>query len=377
MNVVIIIPTYNEKENIIKLISVLEEEVFPTIKNHTMSILVADDTSPDGTGEEVKKLMGKWKNLELSIGKKHGLGAAYIRAMEYAIEKMDADVVFEMDADFSHDPFKVTEFLEKIEKGNDFVLGTRYSDGGSIPNDWGFRRKMYSILGNFVVRAILMRFTIHDWTGGYRAIRKEVFLKEKEKLKPYTGYTFQVAFLHMALQDGFKAAEVPIQFPDRTKGESKITSGQYIKHLLTYIISARIKELIWGKFGKFLVVGGVGFIVNAIVLETLVKFADWHPAGANLVGAAFAIFSNYNFNNLWTFKDRKSKTIMSYLTRLISFYASSAFGVIFIQTGTIFIGTHTIGEQYYFLYFIFGTGLLLIWNFTMYSKVIWKHKPQG
>ena len=116
MKAVIIIPTYNEKGNIEKLIGVLEEEVFPPIKNYEMAILVADDTSPDGTADVVRQLMGKYKNLEIIVGKKEGLGAAYMRGMTYAIEKMNADVVFEMDADFFHDPKKVPEFLQKLTK---------------------------------------------------------------------------------------------------------------------------------------------------------------------------------------------------------------------------------------------------------------------
>lgn len=373
---IIILPTYNEKGNIEKIIPVLIEEVFSKIETWDMRILVADDTSPDGTAEIVKDMMKKYKQVYLLEGPKQGLGAAYIRAMDYAIKELDADVVFEMDADFFHDPKKIPEFLKKIDDGYDFVVGTRYSAGGSIPSNWAPKRKFYSIIGNLVVRIIFTRFSIHDWTGGYRAIKKEVFLKEKNKLAIFKGYRFQVGFLHTAVQDGFKIAEVPFQAKDRTTGTSKMEGAETIIDTLQYVVSARIKELMFGKFGKFLVVGGVGFIVNALVLELLVKFADWHPAGANLVGAAFAIFSNYNFNNLWTFKEQKSASLTSYLTRLVGFYASSSFGVIFIQTGTIFVGTHVIGEQYYFIYFIFGTGLLLIWNFTMYSKFIWKKKPQ-
>jgi dolichol-phosphate mannosyltransferase len=210
---------------------------------------------------------------------------------------------------------------------------------------------------------------------GYRAIKKEVFIKERDKLSIFKGYRFQVGFLHTAVADGYKIAEVPFHAKDRTTGVSKMEGAETIIDTLSYVITARIKELVFGKFGKFLVVGGVGFVLNAIVLQVLVQYADWHPASANLVGAALAIFSNYNLNNLWTFKDEKSRTIFSYAKKLIGFYASSSFGVIFIQTGTIFLGTHFIGEQYYFLYFIFGTGLLLIWNFTMYSKFIWRNKP--
>lgn len=374
MNVVIIIPTYNEKGNIEKLISILQEDIFPKIKNHTMSILVVDDSSPDGTAEEVKKLMGKWGNIDLDIGEKHGLGAAYVRGMTYAIDKMKADILFEMDADLSHDPKKIPEFLKKIDEGYDMVIGTRYTQGGSIPNNWGLHRKLYSIFGNLLVRTILMRFKIHDWTGGYRALKKEVFLKEKHELTDFKGYTFQVSFLHKTVRDGFKVGEVPIQFTDRTLGRSKIAPREYIIDLLVYIIRARIRELIKGRFGKFLMVGGIGFIINALVLRTLVEFGNWHPASANLVGASIAIFSNYNLNNIWTFKERQSTSITSYLLKLIGFYASSSFGVVCIQTGTIFVGTHVIGQQYYFIYFLIGTFFLLIWNFTIYNKIIWRKK---
>ena len=376
MKVVIIIPTYNEKGNIERLIKILEEEIFPKIKNHDMGILVADDNSPDGTEEEVRKLMEKWQNIELSIGERKGLGAAYVRAMTYAVETLKADVVFEMDADLSHDPYKIPIFLKKIDEGFDMVIGTRYSSGGSIPPNWPIQRKAFSIFGNLTVRIILMRFKIHDWTGGFRALRKEVFLKEKSELTAFRGYTFQVSFLHKVSRDGFKIAEVPIHFTDRTLGRSKIVPREYIVDLLKYVITARIKEILTGPFGKFVVVGGIGFIINAIVLRTGVESFKLTPSVANLCGAALAIFSNFNFNNIWTFKEHKTTTISSYIKKLLQFYMTSAFGVIFIQTGTIFLGDNLIGRRYYFIYFLIGTALLLVWNFTIYSKFIWKKKSQ-
>ncbi len=372
MKIVIIPATYNEKGNIERLITILEEEVFPKIKNHEMYILVADDNSPDGTGDEVRKLMKKWKNIGISSGERKGLGAAYIRGMSYAVEKLSADLMFEIDADLQHDPHRIPEFIKKIEGGCDMVVGNRYSDGGSIPENWPLVRKIFSVAANIFVRTVFTKFSIHDWTGGYRALKKEVFLKEKPKLDNYRGYIFQISFLHKAVRDGFEIGEIPFHFSDRTLGNSKIAPLGYITDVVKYVVFSRIKELIFGKFGKFLVVGGVGFAINATVLRTLVEYLSWHPVSANLVGGALAIFSNYNFNNVWTFKDRRNKGFVSYALRLIGFYLSSGIGVFFVQTGTIFILTYLFGKENYFTYFLIGTFFLLIWNFTMYNKIIWK-----
>ncbi|OGH06429.1 MAG: hypothetical protein A2W22_06520 [Candidatus Levybacteria bacterium RBG_16_35_11] len=375
MKVVIVIPTYNEKENIQTLIPILEEEIFPQIKNHDMNILVADDSSPDGTRQEVEKLMKKWSNINISSGEKHGLGAAYVRGMTYAVEKMGAEVMFEMDADLFHDPKKIPDFLKKIEEGFDFVIGTRYSDGGSIPSNWGIHRKFLSIFGNLIIRVILTRFYIHDWTGGYRAIKKEVFLKEKNKLSEFTGYLFQVGFLLNAVHDGFKVAEVPFHATDRVLGKSKIPTGNTIVQTLAFVIKERIKELIFGSFGKFLVVGGTGFVIQAVVLKILVEGFNIHPAISSLAGAVLAIFSNFNLNNIWTFKTEKVKGIGMYFWKLLHFYGTSAVGVVVIQSGIIFLGDQIIGRKYYFIYFLVGTFILMLYNFTMYRFVIWRKKP--
>lgn len=377
MKVVVIIPTYNEKGNIERLVEILESDIFPKIKNHEMSILVADDNSPDGTADEVKKLMKKYKNLDLNLGEKHGLGAAYVRAMTYAIDKLGAEVMFEMDADLSHDPNKIQDFLKKIDEGYDFVIGTRYSQGGSIPANWGLSRKMFSIVGNLVVRFILLKFSIHDWTGGFRAIRKEVFLKEKDELDAFRGYTFQVSFLNKVVRDGFKVAEVPIHFTDRTLGRSKIAPREYIIDLLKYVITASIKEKIFGSFGKFLVVGGTGFLIQLIVYRFIINTTTLPLGLSNLLSAQLAIFSNYNLNNLWTFKKEKSKSIFSYFGKMAVFFLTSNTGVFFIQSGIIQLGEILFGREFPlpYVYFVFGTGILLIYNFTMYRFVIWKRRP--
>ena len=374
---VIINPTYNEKGNIEKLITTLEEDIFPKIKDWDMYILVADDSSPDGTGEEVKRLMEKYKNLDISVGEKHGLGAAYIRGMTYAIEKMDADVVFEMDADLQHDPEKIPLFLQKIDEGCDMVLGNRYSDGGSIPQNWPIQRKVFSVVANLFVRIVFTAFSIHDWTGGYRALKKEVFLKEKDKLTNFKGYIFQISFLHKALRDGFKIGEVPFHFSDRTLGKSKIVPLSYIMEVFKYVVTARLKELIFGSFGKFLVVGGIGFFLQLMVYRVMIRTTDFPLGLSSLIAAQLAIFSNYNLNNLWTFKKERANSVKQYFKRMLGFFASSNTGVLIIQSGLVQLGEVLFGRAYPlpYVYFVLATGVLLVYNFTMYRFVIWRRKP--
>lgn len=374
MNVVIVLPTYNEKGNIVKLIPILEEKVFPEVKNHKMSILVVDDNSPDGTADEVRNFMKRWKNVRLNLGQKQGLGAAYIRGMQYAIDEMDANVMFEMDADFFHDPNKIPIFIRKIEEGFDMAIGTRYSDGGSIPSNWGIDRKIYSVIGNLLVRSILMRFYLHDWTGGYRALKKEVFLKEKNALNMYKGYTFQVAFLHKAVADGFKVAEVPFYASDRTYGRSKFAPAEYIFNLLKYVIIARSFEIIRSPFPKYFVTGFVGYLINAISLE-IFKTMFGLPSGlAGSMGAELSIISNFLINNFWSFSSQRITNPIRLLSKflefnLISFGSLVIIGISLSVTTYLFEDTRMVRQLTLFFSIPF---LVIPYSYSMYNIFIWK-----
>ncbi len=371
MNIVIIIPTYNEKGNIEKLISELQEDIFPQIKNHKMSILVADDNSPDGTADEVKELMKKYKNIELSLGEKKGLGAAYIRGMSYAIEKMNADAFFGIDADLSHPPKKIIEFLEKMDEGYDMVIGTRYSGGGSIPHNWPFHRKLFSIVGNLLVRIILLRPYIHDWTGGFRVIKKAVFLKEKKELLNYNGYIYQISFLHKAVRDGFKIAEVPFHFSDRTLGRSKIASFNYIIDVLSYVIRARIYESLHSPFLKYGITGFFGYLINAISLEVFYQ-KGFHPAVAAAIGAELSIIFNFVVNNFWAFSEHRITHPWKVLLKFPQFNLISL-GSLVIITSVIWVGTHLFGEHTRQIFLVLAIGIFVIpYSYTMYNIFIWK-----
>ncbi|MCL5010167.1 MAG: glycosyltransferase [Patescibacteria group bacterium] len=382
MKIVVIIPTYNEEGNIGRMLSVLEKEVFPKVTRHSMYILVADDKSSDGTENEIKEAMKKYKNIELITGNKEGLGAAYARAMKHAQNQMDAGAVIELDADFQHDPHDVTRLIDAMDEGADYVIGSRYIPGGKIPPEWGLYRKFVSFYGGSVFgRLVLWIWSIHDITSGYKLTRTS-YLKKVDLDHLYSKYyAYKIHILHDVVRLGAKVKEVPIIFYERKKGSSKIEQKDLFDSFWV-VIRLRIKDS--EKFLKFLVVGGIGFIINFVVLKVLSESFYWNHSLANLVGAAIAIFSNYNLNNVWTFGYNRITGFIIYIWKMMQFYATSAFGVIFIQTGTIFLGDRFIGEgqfkfilpiKYYYIYFVVGTGLLLIWNFTMYSRVIWK-KPQ-
>ncbi|NCN03696.1 MAG: glycosyltransferase family 2 protein [Candidatus Pacebacteria bacterium] len=392
---IIVIPTYNESKNVGPVTEKLQA-VFKKIKDWKMEILIIDDTSPDKTYEVVKELQKSQKNLHLVINKKKaGLGGAYLRGFQKAYGPLGADVAFEFDADLSHDPTKIPKFLEMIDGGYDMVLGSRYIAGGGIPEDWGIDRKFMSIVGNLIIMTVLTDFRIRDWTGGYRAITKEVYENVHKNLtsERFSGYTFQIGSLHQAVRKGYKVGEVPFQFIDRTEGESKLGS-EYIKNTLIYIFKVRIEEILNNRFFKFLFVGGLGTLIQLISLSLLrAVLPDFNLLfltkflTATLISIELAIASNFILNNLWTFADKKldPKSIPS---KFIQFNLASM-GSVIIQLIVNFLGENLIGLKPLFklpiINFMIDTGLIfamigiiigLFWNFFAYNKFIWNSKKK-
>jgi len=209
----IIIPTYNEKDNILILI----EQIF-ALGIEGLNILVVDDNSPDGTGQLVEER--KKTDPRLSILhrlQKAGLGKAYLAGFTEAL-KRGADYIFEMDADFSHDPKYIPEFLAKI-KDYDLVLGSRYVSGGGVSN-WNLTRRLISRFGNSYARLVL-GLPLKDLTGGFKCYRRAVLEKINLADLSSVGYNFQIETTFKAYQAGFKIAEIPIIFTERVLGKSK------------------------------------------------------------------------------------------------------------------------------------------------------------
>ncbi len=361
--VVIILPTYNERDNIERLIAAIFA-VTKHIVGFSFKLLIVDDMSPDSTGDIVARLAKKNPSITLLTGKKMGLGAAYLKGMHYAIDTMHADIIMQMDADWSHNPDLIPLFIKRIQGGDDFVVGSRYIKGGAIPDNWGLHRKLFSVIGNLWVRFGLGIFSPHDWSSGYRIMRAGVFERVYQGLTKYSGYTFQIAFLHRVKQAGFKVSEIPLVFVDRVAGRSKFPAFEYIQNVVLYVLNN-------STVFKYLVVGVVGFSIQTIAAKLLVLIGIF-PGLAVGIGAFFAIIANFLGNNLWTFSHKKLTGLWVLLRKFVHFLTTSI-GALIIQITVVSGGVLVFGHDAWFILMIFAIGFLVIpYNYFIYNKFIWK-----
>ena len=223
MKTLIISPTYNERKNIQSLV----EAVFTT--NQDFHLLIVDDNSPDGTADKVRQIQHVYPNLHLEVRKeKSGLGTAYCFGFRWALER-DYDTIVQMDADLSHNPEEIPAMIKMLDK-NDLVIGSRYCDGISVVK-WPLSRLILSYGANIYTR-IVTGMPIKDGTAGFKAWRREVLEAiDLEKVKSQ-GYSFQIEMHFRAWQKGFKVAEHPIIFIDRTIGESKMSRAIMIEAVM-------------------------------------------------------------------------------------------------------------------------------------------------
>ena len=212
-NAVVCLPTYNERENLERMIAALEPL--------GVGVLVIDDNSPDGTGEIADRLAAErdWVSV-LHRARKEGLGPAYVAGFREVL-RGDAEYVLEMDCDFSHDPADVPRLIAACADGADLALGSRYVPGGGTAN-WGLVRRLISTGGSLYARTLL-GVGVRDLTGGFKCFRREVLEALELDEIDAAGYVFQIETTYRALLKGFRVVEVPIRFVDRTAGQSKMS----------------------------------------------------------------------------------------------------------------------------------------------------------
>jgi len=395
MKIVVIIPTYNEKENIGRMIDVLEEDIFPKIKNNQMEILVVDDKSPDGTADVVRQKMKKYANVTLSLGEKQGLGAAYKRGMQYAMEKMKADAVIEFDADFQHDPKYIIDLVQKFDQGYDYVIGSRFVKGGLIPSQWSFYRKFLTKYGGLFSRIVLFFphiGRVKDVSTGLKLTKVSGFLDKMDFSKIANGFFYKTQMLYQIVNMGAKVVEIPLQFKLREKGKTKMSFSDVGRTFLG-VIKLRLTDPGTLRFIKFGTVGFTGYLVNAFglevfrgmfffeklasgfdifkgtILSVLLQPSAWSAAAA----AELSILVNFTLNNFWTFTDVKITRPLKIILKFLQFNLTSA-GAIIIQfigigLGVIIFKDTALVRQ---ISLVVIMPVILTYNYTMYNLFIWK-----
>jgi len=227
----IILPTYNEKDNLQRIVPTIQDVLRSHGLGDSVTILVVDDNSPDSTGQLAEELAKKYGNIQvLHRHARLGIGSAYRQGFAYAFQRLDPDIVFQMDADLSHDPKNLPDFLAKIEEGYDVVVGSRRVLRGKVIG-WSLYRHFLSFVANQLARR-LCGIKVYDATSGYRAFTRRALQKAAYSSLMSEGYAFQVEMLFKCQKERLKIAEIPITFVGRRIGKTKLSRGEMLNFLL-------------------------------------------------------------------------------------------------------------------------------------------------
>lgn len=352
----IVIPTYNERDNITPLV----ERLSRTFADHEFEILLVDDNSKDGTVDVAAKLAEKYPVKVLLRTKERGLATAVLHGFNYA----RGDIIGVMDADLQHPPEVNAALLKAIENGADMAIGSRYVPGGGCPN-WGLARRIIS-KGALSIAHVFLPMTrkVKDPMSGFFMFKPESL--GNFEFKPI-GYKI---LLEMLVMGNFKnVVEVPFIFEDRSTGASKMKARQqidYLKHIFS--LMRRKGELT--RLLKFIGVGLSGIVVNQAILWLLTEFGGLRYYISSIFAIEASIISNFILNDYLTFADRRTGKTGSFISRLLKFNVTCAAGAA-IQWGILVLFTSVFGVHYLISNLI-GIVVAFIWNYILSLVWTWK-----
>ncbi len=291
-----VVPTYNEAPNVEPLL----RRLTGLYAEPDTAFLIVDDESPDGTARLVRAFAASHGRVHLLEGPRRGLGRAYVRGMSHALETLGADVIVQMDADFSHDPADARRLLGRLRDGADVAIGSRYTAGGRLDSGWPAGRRLLSRWGNRLARWIAGVRGVRDCTSGFKAIRAEALRAAKVADIGARGHAFQVVLLHRLLAAGARVVEEPILFRDRAHGKTKLGMGGILEFFwgVWRLRLARHRVLV-----RYGLTGLAGVLVNLGSLQILLELG-LHKLLASPIAIELSIVSNFLMNNYWTFADR-------------------------------------------------------------------------
>ncbi|MBI2594334.1 glycosyltransferase [Candidatus Curtissbacteria bacterium] len=398
MRLVVSIPTFNEKENIGEVIKKVLE-VAPKISSIDLHVLVSDSHSSDGTAEIVKKIESTNPKVHYLDVKERGLGVGLVKGHRFAIDRLKADILAQMDGDLSHDPKTLIEMLTWIRKDFDLVNGSRLIPGGK--NLLGWHRRIFTRGSALYCKLAWGTFNLTEYTNSYRMFTKKLFEKIDFKTIPWRAKTYiiQPSFLYAALKIDAKIKEVPITFMDRKKGYSKAQVAAYTFDVLKFGIRVRLARS--KTFVKFLAVGSLSYLLNATALgllnrgeiyfikvltKPLLNFLptlEYAPKFlfftidrlfvASVISIELSILFNFFFHENWTFKHRSHQGRISF--RFLKFNLTSIISP-FIQLVSIlvFARVFRLHEQ---IGLAVGVVVGLFFNYFVNLLWIWKAHPDA
>lgn len=373
MNVVVIIPTYNEAGGIGSVLDELHETVRKR-PNHRWMALVVDGNSTDNTREIVR---GKqYPNLEIHLleeQEKSGIARAYTRGMAHAMTALDAHAFVEFDGDGQHDPSALFSMLDALESGADYVVGSRYIPGGSVPASWAWYRSALSRFGSLYAR-LLLELPVHDVTSGFKmtrvtAARQTELLRGLDALLS-RDYAYKIQLLTQAVYAGTDVREVPISFRTRENDSSKSTPRDIWESLRVTTV-LRLRHLSHWRLPRVLLIGLIGFVIQTIIFEVLgLRLSLVTPSVAAVTGAIFAILSNFLLNERFSFADRVRKTSTASV-RLAKFYLVSS-GSVAVQW-VLLSATEQLTADLLILRIVYVLGVLIgfVTNYLGYYFFVW------
>jgi len=352
----LIIPTYNERDNIMSLV----QRIHGALSNYDYEIVFVDDDSIDGTAELASALSAKYPVKVIVRKNKRGLASAVVSGLE----QITGQIVGVMDADLQHPPEVIPSLIQRIESGADVVIASRYVRGGACQG-WNLTRKVISKGAIFLAHMLLPSTRqVRDPMSGFFMLKRQVIANAD--LKP-TGYKILLEIL-MAGEFG-KVVEVPYTFITRSRGESKLNARQqidYLKHV--YSLIRRKGELL--RFVKFCLVGLSGVLVNVGLLWLLTEFAGLFYLVSAAISIETSIISNFALNDYFTFSDRRLPGVKSFLGRLLKFNLVSLAGLA-INMGVLGLLTQVFGI-YYLLSNLCGIAVAILWNYLVNTWWTWR-----
>lgn len=364
----ILLPTYNEYENI----GLLIPQIFAQTSNipyHELHVMVIDDKSPDKTAERVLELQHQYPGkLHLVSNPNKGLGEAYKLGIQRSKELLGPELVFEMDADLQHDPKLIPLLIELSRYDFDVIIGSRFAPGGSTP-DFSLYRIFLSRVGNWMIRVLGGIPRIKDCTSGYRCIRAELLYKSDLSFLSTRGYSFQSSLLCELMRNGGRVVEVPIIFKDRVKGDSKLHFKDQLEFLLNI---PKIRYRNSKSFVRFCIVGASGVLVNFGTYLSLNRLFNIPIEYSYAAAIELSILNNFLWNANWTFRERKNKS--SFIQKFFQFHIVSG-----VAATINYVTTLVLNKQaglIDLLSMAIGIGLAIVVNYSVNSNWTWRETKE-